>query len=130
MLTAATFAVAIIGSIAGIFGMNLNNGHEDSHALFLVVSTAFCQQCFLCHAHAVCTMVMACCLLHATSVSTLYIVCAAFADSNLRVLSPSQSAAAVLITVSMLQVTIVGTVGALLVFAAVIAYCRHKKLLA
>lgn len=63
VLTAATFAVAIIGSIAGIFGMNLNNGHEDSHALFLVV-------------------------------------------------------------------TIVGTVGALLVFAAVIAYCRHKKLLA
>ena len=37
VLTAATFAVAIIGSIAGIFGMNLNNGHEDSHALFLVV---------------------------------------------------------------------------------------------
>ena len=37
MLTAATFAVAIIGSIAGIFGMNLSNGHEDSHALFLVV---------------------------------------------------------------------------------------------
>ncbi len=42
----------------------------------------------------------------------------------------STSAAAVLITLSMLQVTIVGTVGALLVFAAVIAYCRHKKLLA
>jgi len=40
------------------------------------------------------------------------------------------SAAAVLITLSMLQVTIVGVVGALLVFAAVIAYCRHKKLLA
>ena len=37
VLTAATFAVAIIGSIAGIFGMNLNNGHEDSHTLFLVV---------------------------------------------------------------------------------------------
>ena len=39
VLTAATFAVAIIGSIAGIFGMNLNNGREDSHAMFLVVST-------------------------------------------------------------------------------------------
>lgn len=37
VLTAATFAVAIIGSIAGIFGMNLNNNHEDSHTLFLVV---------------------------------------------------------------------------------------------
>jgi len=47
VLTAATFAVAIIGSIAGIFGMNLNNGHEDSHALFLVVSTAFCAMLML-----------------------------------------------------------------------------------
>jgi len=39
VLTAATFAVAIIGSIAGIFGMNLNNGHE--------VSTAFCAMLML-----------------------------------------------------------------------------------
>ena len=38
VLTAATLAVAIVGSIAGIFGMNLNNNHEDSHAMFLVVS--------------------------------------------------------------------------------------------
>lgn len=63
VLTAATFAVAIIGSIAGIFGMNLNNNHEDSHTLFLVV-------------------------------------------------------------------TVVSVLGALLVFAAIIAYCRHKKLIA
>ncbi len=86
-------------------------------------------------------MVTACCLLHATSVSTLYIACAAFIDSNITHQSlvficllygkhRSQSAAAVLMTLSMLQVTIVGTVGALLVFTAVIAYCRHKKLLA
>lgn len=38
VLTAATFSVAIIGSIAGIFGMNLNNQREDSYAIFLVVS--------------------------------------------------------------------------------------------
>ena len=73
MLTAATFAVAIIGSIAGIFGMNLNNGHEDSHALFLVVSTAFYAMLML-----YAPLVMACRLLHATSVRTLYIACAAF----------------------------------------------------
>ncbi|KAL3154512.1 hypothetical protein ABBQ32_013974 [Trebouxia sp. C0010 RCD-2024] len=63
VLTAATFSVAIIGSIAGIFGMNLNNQREDSYAIFLVV-------------------------------------------------------------------TLASTVGAVLIFAAVIAYCRHKKLLA
>lgn len=38
VLTAATLAVAVVGSIAGIFGMNLNNNHEDSHIMFLVVS--------------------------------------------------------------------------------------------
>lgn len=38
VLTAATLAVAIVGSIAGIFGMNLNNNHEDSHSMFLLVS--------------------------------------------------------------------------------------------
>lgn len=38
VLTAATFSVAIIGSIAGIFGMNLNNRREDSYTIFLVVS--------------------------------------------------------------------------------------------
>ena len=37
VLTAATLAVAVVGSIAGIFGMNLNNGHEDSYNIFLVV---------------------------------------------------------------------------------------------
>ena len=37
VLTAATFSVAIIGSIAGIFGMNLSNKQEDSYTIFLVV---------------------------------------------------------------------------------------------
>jgi len=73
VLTAATFAVAIIGSIAGIFGMNLNNGHEDSHALFLVVSTTFCAMLMLFVPWS----------WHTTSVRTLYIACAAFIDSNI-----------------------------------------------
>lgn len=37
VITAATLAVAVVGSIAGIFGMNLNNRHEDSYHMFLVV---------------------------------------------------------------------------------------------
>ena len=44
VLTAATFSVAIIGSIAGIFGMNLNNKQEDSYTMFLVVGY-LCRPC-------------------------------------------------------------------------------------
>jgi len=62
VITAATLAVAVVGSIAGIFGMNLNNRHEDSYNMFLVV-------------------------------------------------------------------TIVSVVGSMLIFGAIIAYCRYKKLL-
>jgi len=42
VLTTGTFAVGLINAVAGIFGMNLDNGHEvgqgDSRKMFLVVS--------------------------------------------------------------------------------------------
>ncbi len=42
VLTTGTFAVGLINAVAGIFGMNLDNGHEvgqgDSRSIFLVVS--------------------------------------------------------------------------------------------
>ncbi|DBA73617.1 TPA: hypothetical protein ACH3X1_011259 [Trebouxia sp. C0004] len=42
VLTTGTFAVGLINAVAGIFGMNLDNGHEvgqeDSRKMFLVVT--------------------------------------------------------------------------------------------
>lgn len=37
LLTAAMFALALVTVIAGIFGMNLNNKHEDSYSAFVMV---------------------------------------------------------------------------------------------
>ena len=39
LLTAGTFSVALIGVVAGIFGMNLNSRHQESYTLFIVVSS-------------------------------------------------------------------------------------------
>jgi magnesium transporter len=39
VLTAAMFALALVTVIAGIFGMNLNNSHEDSYSAFVTVSS-------------------------------------------------------------------------------------------
>lgn len=38
VLTAAMFALALITAITGIFGMNLNNTHENSYSAFVWVS--------------------------------------------------------------------------------------------
>lgn len=40
LLTAATFCASIISVVTGIFGMNLNNTHEDSYPAFITVSPA------------------------------------------------------------------------------------------
>lgn len=40
LLTAATFSVALVGGVSGIFGMNLNNTHQDSYLIFVLVSYA------------------------------------------------------------------------------------------
>ena len=53
LLTAGTFSVALIGVVAGIFGMNLNSRHQESYTLFIVVSSTpardadwvWCEQC-------------------------------------------------------------------------------------
>lgn len=37
LLTAATFCASIISVVTGIFGMNLNNTHEDSYPAFIAV---------------------------------------------------------------------------------------------
>lgn len=37
VLTAAMFALALVTVIAGIFGMNLNNTHENSYSAFVTV---------------------------------------------------------------------------------------------
>lgn len=37
LLTAATFSVALVGGVSGIFGMNLNNNHQDSYTVFVLV---------------------------------------------------------------------------------------------
>lgn len=42
VLTAAMFALALVTVIAGIFGMNLNNSHEDSYSAFVTVSVVSC----------------------------------------------------------------------------------------
>ncbi|KAK9867744.1 hypothetical protein WJX84_007910 [Apatococcus fuscideae] len=38
LLTAATFCASIISVVTGIFGMNLNNTHEDSYTAFIATS--------------------------------------------------------------------------------------------
>ena len=38
LLTAGMFAMAIVTLVAGLFGMNLNNKHEESYSAFVIVS--------------------------------------------------------------------------------------------
>ena len=50
MLTAATFCVALVGAVSGIFGMNLHNRAEDSYGAFVgtaVASSVGAVLCFL-----------------------------------------------------------------------------------
>ena len=50
MLTAATFCVALVGAVSGIFGMNLHNKAEDSYGAFVgtaVASSVGAVLCFL-----------------------------------------------------------------------------------
>lgn len=42
VLTAAMFALALVTVIAGIFGMNMNNTHEDSYSAFVTVCVVSC----------------------------------------------------------------------------------------
>jgi len=42
ILTGATFCLAIVSAIAGIFGMNLANGNESSFGGFVFVTIASC----------------------------------------------------------------------------------------
>jgi len=37
LLTAGMFAMALMTLIAGLFGMNLNNTHEESYSAFIIV---------------------------------------------------------------------------------------------
>ncbi|KAK9832888.1 hypothetical protein WJX74_000837 [Apatococcus lobatus] len=39
LLTAATFCASIISVVTGIFGMNLNNSHEDSYPAFIATAS-------------------------------------------------------------------------------------------
>lgn len=126
VLTAATFAVAIIGSIAGIFGMNLNNNHEDSHTLFLVVRKCFL--CVVCVEHLFILGVNAWSPWHIwmdckLTILALFEWCCYLMLANWMCLQAEAK-------LYVLQVTVVSVLGALLVFAAIIAYCRHKKLIA
>jgi magnesium transporter len=42
LLTAGMFAMAIVTLVAGLFGMNLNNKHEESYSAFVIVSCILC----------------------------------------------------------------------------------------
>ena len=42
VLTTATFSIALIGVVSGIFGMNIRNSSEDSYNTFLMVTTLSC----------------------------------------------------------------------------------------
>jgi hypothetical protein len=42
LLTAGMFAMAIVTLVAGLFGMNLNNKHEESYSAFVIVSGSIC----------------------------------------------------------------------------------------
>ena len=48
VLTAAMFALALITAITGIFGMNLNNTHENSYSAFVWVSRESALGCAVC----------------------------------------------------------------------------------
>jgi magnesium transporter len=49
LLTAGMFAMAIVTLVAGLFGMNLNNQHEDSYSAFVIVSSAVSSCCHAIH---------------------------------------------------------------------------------
>ena len=53
LLTAATFCASIISVVTGIFGMNLNNTHEDSYPAFIAVSALILRQ-LICSLHLDC----------------------------------------------------------------------------
>ena len=42
VLTTATFSIALIGVVSGIFGMNIRNREEDSHTIFVLVTLFSC----------------------------------------------------------------------------------------
>ena len=42
VLTTATFSIALIGVVSGIFGMNIRNREEDSHTTFVLVTLFSC----------------------------------------------------------------------------------------
>ncbi|QDZ18161.1 putative magnesium transporter [Chloropicon primus] len=42
VLTTATFSIALIGVVSGIFGMNIRNESESSHTTFLMVTVISC----------------------------------------------------------------------------------------
>jgi Mg2+ and Co2+ transporter CorA len=47
LLTAGMFAMAIVTLVAGLFGMNLNNKHEESYSAFVIVSSISCSECLI-----------------------------------------------------------------------------------